>query len=150
MEERAYTNKTLLVCGSRDWKDRKHLEAELDTFFKQRDVKAVEKEKWTIAHGGCKTGADQYAAEYGQARKIDVKVYPANWVKYGLAAGPIRNRRMVEEARPHAAIAFKQTATSKGTDDCLRRLQEYARLPGSRLWSIKIVTPSPPVQSRVP
>ncbi len=132
--------KTLLICGSRDWQDWDRFRNILDHFFHERHTKfATQKERWKIVHGACISGADKMAQKYAELNKLQVESYPANWLKYGVAAGPIRNRVMIEESRPHAAIAFKQQATSKGTDDCIRRLHEYSRIPHNRLWSIMVI-----------
>ena len=43
---------------------------------------------------------------------------PANWVKYGRAAGPIRNRRMLELVPPDLVVAFHDDLeSSRGTKD---------------------------------
>ena len=41
---------------------------------------------------------DNLGSSYGTANFIPVKHFPANWNKYGRAAGPIRNQLMVNEA----------------------------------------------------
>lgn len=56
-----------------------------------------------IVSGGAK-GADQCGERYAQDRRLKVEVYPAEWDKYGSAAGPIRNRQMADIA--DALIAF--------------------------------------------
>lgn len=32
--------------------------------------------------------------------------FPANWKKFGKAAGPLRNVKMIEEGKPDVVIAF--------------------------------------------
>ena len=54
-----------------------------------------------------------------------VGVIPANWGKYGLAAGPIRNREMAEIG--DVLIAIK--TSGKGTQSMIRE----ARLRGKRV-----------------
>lgn len=65
----------------------------------------------TIISGGCR-GVDQLAIDYAVDNAIYYSVYPADWSKFGKAAGPIRNRRMAENA--HALIAIWD-GKSKGT-----------------------------------
>lgn len=49
-----------------------------------------------IVHGGA-TGADTEAALHGQHLfNLQAEVHRADWKKYGRAAGPIRNKQMVE------------------------------------------------------
>lgn len=56
-----------------------------------------------IVSGGAK-GADQCGERYAQDRGLKVEVYPAEWDKYGSAAGPIRNKQMAAIA--DAVIVF--------------------------------------------
>ncbi len=46
-----------------------------------------------IISGGC-TGADALAEIYAKEWDIPLKVFPADWKKYGKYAGPIRNEEM--------------------------------------------------------
>ena len=47
--------------------------------------------------------------------------YPANWKKHGRAAGPIRNKQMLEEAKPDLVIAFPGGA---GTANMVKQARE--------------------------
>ena len=50
---------------------------------------------------------------------MDVKEYPVSdmeWKGYGKAAGPIRNRRMLDDFQPDLVLAFPG---NKGTNDCI-------------------------------
>lgn len=49
-----------------------------------------------IVSGGAK-GADSLAERYARERGIPIKIYPANWAKYGRSAGYRRNERIVED-----------------------------------------------------
>ena len=48
-----------------------------------------------IIHGGCQ-GVDTLAGKIAIELGYIVEVYSANWSKYGKAAGPIRNKQMVD------------------------------------------------------
>ena len=37
---------------------------------------------------------------------MPVSIYPADWDKHGKAAGPIRNKQMIDEGKPDLVIAF--------------------------------------------
>jgi hypothetical protein len=50
-----------------------------------------------IVEGGS-AGVDKTAEAYGIGSNISVRTFPANWNKYGRAAGPRRNREMAEYA----------------------------------------------------
>jgi hypothetical protein len=104
----------VLVTGSRKWRD---LEA----------VKFILQElKPTILVHGRARGADacaHFAAE--DIGGIEVRPYPADWVKYGMAAGPIRNQEMLDcehqKREPiDICIAFPQR-DSVGTWDMVSR-----------------------------
>jgi hypothetical protein len=84
----------LIVAGGRDFKDKGFLVRELDSLL-LGDPHLLP-EDVEIVHGGCPTGADRFAAEYAHFRDFRVKVFLANWDKYGKAAGPIRNSEMAE------------------------------------------------------
>ena len=57
----------------------------------------------TILSGHCK-GVDLMGEQYAKEKGLLLEVYPAEWQKYGRAAGPIRNKQMVEKA--DVVIAF--------------------------------------------
>jgi predicted Rossmann-fold nucleotide-binding protein len=50
-----------------------------------------------IISGGC-AGADTFGAHFAADNDIEVKVFKADWKKYGKAAGPIRNLAMAKYA----------------------------------------------------
>jgi hypothetical protein len=51
-------------------------------------------------------GADRLAKGWAESRGIPHEDYPADWRGHGRAAGPIRNRQMLDEARPEVVVAF--------------------------------------------
>ena len=84
-----------LICGGRDFQDRNWLYSEMDSY---PDVTYV-------IQGGAK-GADRLASEWAESRQIPQAVYFADWKLFGRAAGPIRNKRMLEEGKPDVVVAF--------------------------------------------
>ena len=61
-------------------------------------------------------GADTLAEMYVEEKGIKIEVFPPEWKKYGKAAGPIRNKQMLEcvkEFNP-IVIAF-WNGQSRGT-----------------------------------
>lgn len=94
----------VLVCGGRDYDNRKRLFKVLDTAFASA---RMANRSFTLIHGGAK-GADKLSHIWAQARQInDVRVYEADWDTHKRAAGPIRNIKMLTEAKPHVIIAFR-------------------------------------------
>lgn len=51
-------------------------------------------------------GADTLARSWAYRNNIPVLRFPANWSKYGRAAGPIRNKQMLVEGMPELVVAF--------------------------------------------
>ena len=107
---------TVLVCGSRgypkadlaDWLDRKWPDPEPT----ERTL--------IVVHGNCR-GPDRDATEWlvAAGHVIGVSVYDADWRKYGKAAGPIRNREMLDQEKPDSVLAFWD-GNSLGTLDMIR------------------------------
>lgn len=99
----------ILVCGSRNWNIMGPVMARLEKLPKLS----------TIVEGGCE-GADKLARQAADVLGFDVIEYPANWNGRGKAAGPYRNRKMLD-LKPDLVIAFHENLeTSKGTADTVR------------------------------
>lgn len=61
------------------------------------------------------------AKAVAQSQGYTVESYPADWKRYGRAAGPIRNRQMLEEGKPDLIIAFHSNlAESRGTANMVK------------------------------
>lgn len=101
----------VLVCGDRFWEDRGFLEATLDALG-----------PFDLLIEGEARGADTMAREWAISRGVPYKPFPANWDKYGKAAGPIRNQQMLDEGQPDLVVAFHNSLdTSRGTKDMVKR-----------------------------
>lgn len=87
----------VLVCGGRGYTGTWSLYAVLDSLV-PRPTKIIE---------GGQTGADRKARQWAIARGIPFQTFEANWKGQGKAAGPIRNRKMLVEGKPHKVVAFK-------------------------------------------
>lgn len=78
-------------------------------------------EDTVIIHGGAR-GADTICGHIGNALDFIVLRFDADWKKFGRAAGPIRNRQMLDEGRPQIVYAFHDALhLSKGTLDMVRQ-----------------------------
>jgi hypothetical protein len=105
----------ILVCGSRYWKDSKRI----DDILSRVIFQVYHDNETTILEGGAR-GADRMAYLWAKENGIECIEFPADWKKYGLAAGPIRNRQMLDE-KPDMVLAFHNSInTSKGTLDTLK------------------------------
>lgn len=91
----------ILVCGGRHFSNYSILSSVLDEYLAKCDYR----EEIEIVSGGCK-GADTLAEKYANENSIASKIFLANWVKYGRAAGPIRNKEMIDYIKNYNAIVI--------------------------------------------
>ncbi len=100
----------ILVCGSRSITDERAVERILSYHISTKD---------TVIHGGCKSGVDAIADAFAKRRFNQVVVFPADWDKHGKAAGPIRNKQMIDEGEPTEVVAIWDgySTGTKGTID---------------------------------
>lgn len=111
----------ILLCGSRDWNDFITIKTYLEKL--NNSDNQIQK-PITIIHGGCK-GADSIAGYIAAQLGFQVRVYKADWSKYGKAAGPIRNQQMLDEGKPNLVVAFHNALEdSKGTLDMVTRAKK--------------------------
>ena len=99
--------KKILIAGSREYDDYDAAKMALDRYLGciPKDNSII------IISGGCR-GADAIGEKYAREKGIEVALYPAEWSKYGKAAGPIRNCQMADEC--DVAICFWD-GKSRGT-----------------------------------
>lgn len=76
------------------------------------------RKKYTLVlvSGGCR-GADALGERYAAENGLKTEKYPADWEKYGRAAGPMRNKKIAEIS--DYIICFWD-GQSKGTKSLLR------------------------------
>jgi len=110
----------VVVTGSRDWTNK-------DLIYNELMRLPIDT---TIIHGGAR-GADTIAGELAKKFCFEVIEVPANWKKYRNAAGPIRNREMLD-MEPDLVLAFP-LPESKGTKDCMKEARR-------RGIALKVVT----------
>lgn len=111
-----YDNKIcILVTGSRDWTYKKLVEDALSKL--KSDIGDV-----ILIHGNC-VGLDKIAGEIGIKLGFEIKVMDADWNKYKKAAGPIRNKQMIDELlkykNKHFLAFHDNLELSKGTKNCV-------------------------------
>lgn len=99
----------VLICGDRNWKDAKKIVDRISDF-----------PQGTVIIAGACSGADAIAAAEARAMHYEVIEFPADWKTHGRAAGPIRNRQMLDQ-KPDLVVAFHPNiAKSLGTGDTVR------------------------------
>jgi len=77
---------------------------------------------FTIIEGGAK-GADFLARVWAKHKMLNWIEFPADWKQYGVRAGPIRNKQMIDEGKPDLVIAFL-APNSRGTKDMIAQAQK--------------------------
>lgn len=102
----------ILVCGGRNFEDRRALDAYLDSLPFSVDL---------VITGGAR-GADTLADEWAQRRGKARAIFPANWDGEGKSAGHRRNARMLEIGKPHRVIAFRG---GTGTHNMIERARKH-------------------------
>lgn len=102
----------VLVCGSRHYRDQERINRELSVIGNISE----------IVHGGAR-GADTCAETFARDRGLPYSRFDANWELYGRAAGPIRNRRMLEEGKPDLVVAFL-APHSRGTKNMIEQAEK--------------------------
>jgi hypothetical protein len=115
----------VLVTGGRNYADREKLFATLDALYRQAMKHGRE---LTIVHGGA-TGADSLASEWCKLHVIPEMIFRADWQIHGRAAGPMRNAKMLVDAKPVLVVAFPG---GRGTFDMVSR----ARKAGVRVMEV--------------
>lgn len=108
----------VLVCGGRDYADAEAVGRALSRLHAERGIACV-------VHGDAR-GADTLAKNWALVMDIPQESYPPNW-SLGRKAGPLRNQRMLEHAKPDGVVAFPG---GSGTADMCRR----AEAAGLKVW----------------
>lgn len=91
----------ILVCGGRNFMNQELVDRILFEVTQLDNQYTM----GTIIHGNAR-GADTFGALWGYRMGWKVEPYGAEWRKYGKAAGPIRNKQMLDEGKPDLVIAF--------------------------------------------
>jgi hypothetical protein len=116
--ERASGPLRLLVCGPRTWTDATLLAEAVDRVVAEHGQDRA----GVVLIEGDARGADRLAGALAKARGWGLEVYPADWQRYGRAAGMRRNARMLRQGRPERVIACTDDLTaSRGTADMVHR-----------------------------
>ena len=97
----------LIIAGGRDFRDFNILCDKCERLLAhKRNTHNI------VIVSGTARGADQLGERYAVEKGFPILRFPADWLQYGKAAGPIRNRQMTDNA--DALIAFWD-GQSKGT-----------------------------------
>ena len=108
----------LIIAGSRD----RYVEPEfIDRCLLDNGI-----DIYNITHviSGGATGIDDCGESWAENRPDPIRVlrFPANWMLYGRAAGPIRNREMATQA--DLALIIMKTSLSKGSENMIKQMEK--------------------------
>lgn len=78
----------------------------------------------TVVSGGAK-GVDALGEQYAEEQDLNLKIFRADWETHGRAAGPIRNRKMAENADALIAV---WDGKSRGTKNMIETAQKLGLL----------------------
>ncbi len=102
----------VIVCGGRDFENKQ-------VCFEYLGKIVPGRKNVTIISGHA-NGADKFGEEYAALHGLNCVVFKPDWKQYGRAAGPIRNKQMLEYAIEETPliIAFWD-GKSKGTKNMI-------------------------------
>jgi predicted Rossmann-fold nucleotide-binding protein len=89
---------TVLVCGGRRYSDHVTLGRVLADIHAEKPIGVI-----VI---GAATGADALAWAWAEKHGIQYAAFRADWDTFGKAAGPRRNRQMLDTTKPDLVVAF--------------------------------------------
>ena len=104
----------VIVAGSRNFQNYPLMCKELDKI----------KDRIECIVSGDATGADTYGCMYARDNNIPVRHCPADWQKYGTAAGYVRNKQMGDYG--DELIAFWD-GVSPGTNDMINYMKQLGK-----------------------
>lgn len=113
----------VIIAGSRQFNDYKLMLNTLDELGVHL-INTIDPVEIISGHA---TGADTLGEKFAKAYGYPLKIFPADWNKYGKAAGPIRNEEMAKyasEANRGILIAFP-VGESRGTRNMIKLAKQY-------------------------
>lgn len=105
----------VIIAGGRDYHN-------YDTLLEA--IKECQFPISTVVSGGAK-GVDALGERYALEMNLQLNIYEADWETHGRAAGPIRNRKMAENAEALIALWDGQ---SRGTKNMIETAEKKGLL----------------------
>ena len=135
----------VLVTSSRTWRDHAAIYTRLDAIH-------AEHPDMTLMHGAAKEGGDAISDRWAILRGVPVERHPAQWRRYGKAAGYRRNTAMVQ-TRPDRCEAFIDVCAKPGCTEPMphgshgaEHCAHIADLAGIPVHPHRTFTPRPSVE----
>lgn len=113
----------IIIAGSRTFNDYNKMLTVLDSIGIHL-IATIDQIEIISGHA---SGADALGEKFAKAFGYSLKIFPAEWDKYGKAAGPIRNEQMAKYAADSdrgILVAFP-IGTSRGTKNMINAARQY-------------------------
>lgn len=115
--------KSIMIVGTRTYEDYKAFKSKVDEWLNYNVN--LNEDIIEIVSGGAR-GVDSLAERLANEEGFILKVFPADWNKYGKSAGPIRNRQMVEYIKEKDGVCLIfWDGQSRGTKNDIDLCKEY-------------------------
>lgn len=119
----------VIIAGTRTFQDYGFLCTKMDILLaNKKEVEIV---------SGTTNGADILGEKYAASKLYPVAYFPADWVKLGNAAGPIRNTQMANYADVLVAFLDGKSAGTKNMIETMKKLDKPVRVYQSSFKSIE-------------
>jgi len=113
----------VLVTGDRNFTDGTFVRDVLVEFQRRSGLPP---EQLVLIHGGAR-GADTLAGHHATLLEWSVECYPANWNEHGKAAGPIRNKQMLDSGIDVCLAFHNNIVDSKGTANMIGQCRKVGK-----------------------
>lgn len=123
----------VIIAGGRSYKFTRDDVAWLDELNKRYTFLRV--------YSGCAPGADNEGEIWARSRGIRIEYFPADWKLHGLAAGPLRNAQMAENADAVALFPGGRGSAS---------MKREAQKRGLTVWERQASPPPAPTPATPP
>lgn len=111
----------IVIAGGREFSDYSYLKKMAAETIEEK----YKNENIVIISGGAR-GADFLGERFARESGFPVKVFPADWNKYGKLAGPMRNAEMAKYASESKGVLFAfWDGKSSGTKSMINQAQKY-------------------------
>jgi hypothetical protein len=122
----------ILITGDRNFNNWNTINSSFDKltdlYPTKYNISEVDKKNINVIHGDCR-GADKMCGYVAKKLGYNIVCKPADWKKYGKAAGPIRNKEMIDlithdykenKIKFIILIFHENIEESRGTKNCIQ------------------------------
>ncbi len=115
--------KRIVIAGCRDYNNYNEAKEYIDFCISEI------RKKYTLifVSGGC-SGADFIGERYAAENGFEIERYPADWKKYGRAAGPKRNEQMARVADYVICFWDGQSRGTKSMINCAEKFNKPVKI----------------------